>query len=73
MKNKWNTTIISNIFKNSQSMMGTTRFKTNGFNGYGVEFSPFFENRLAVASAANFGIVGNGRLWVLRNNQVEQM
>ncbi|KAL2913915.1 peroxisomal targeting signal 2 receptor [Polyrhizophydium stewartii] len=42
------------------------RFRTAGFNGYAVEFSPFFENRLACASAANFGIAGNGRLWVLR-------
>lgn len=30
-----------------------------------LAFSPFFENKLACASAANFGIVGNGRLWVL--------
>ncbi|KAJ1557881.1 peroxisomal targeting signal 2 receptor, partial [Cladochytrium tenue] len=29
-----------------------------------VEYSPFFEHRLACASAANFGIVGNGRLWI---------
>jgi hypothetical protein len=34
-----------------------------------VEFSPFFENRLACASAANFGIVGNGRLWILNVDQ----
>lgn len=41
------------------------RFRTEGYNGYSVAFSPFFENKVAVASAANFGIVGNGRLWVL--------
>ncbi|KAJ3190116.1 peroxisomal targeting signal 2 receptor [Gaertneriomyces sp. JEL0708] len=41
------------------------QFRTTGFNGYSVEYSPFFENRLACASAANFGIVGNGRLWIL--------
>ncbi|KAI8823995.1 WD40-repeat-containing domain protein [Fimicolochytrium jonesii] len=41
------------------------RFRTTGFNGYAVQYSPFFENRLACASASNFGIVGNGRLWVL--------
>lgn len=39
-------------------------FKTP-FNGYSVKFSPFFENRLAVATAQNFGILGNGRLHVL--------
>ncbi|KAJ3102715.1 hypothetical protein HDU97_000328 [Phlyctochytrium planicorne] len=38
---------------------------TEGFNGYALEFSPFFENKIAVFSAANFGIAGNGRLWVL--------
>lgn len=50
-----------------------TQFKTNGFNPYSVEFSPFMPNRIAIASAANFGIVGNGRLWVLRNNNLEQL
>ncbi|RKP25064.1 WD40-repeat-containing domain protein, partial [Syncephalis pseudoplumigaleata] len=42
-------------------------FRTQGFNGYAVQFSPFFEDRLACASAANFGLVGNGRLWILRS------
>ncbi|KAI9593741.1 WD40-repeat-containing domain protein [Syncephalis fuscata] len=41
-------------------------FRTQGYNGYSVKFSPFFEDRLACASAANFGLVGNGRLWFLR-------
>ncbi|GJP37286.1 hypothetical protein CLOM_g21712 [Closterium sp. NIES-68] len=40
------------------------RFKTT-FNGYSARFSPFVENRLAVATAQNFGIIGNGRLHVL--------
>ncbi|KAJ7566951.1 hypothetical protein O6H91_02G125000 [Diphasiastrum complanatum] len=35
------------------------------YNGYSVEFSPFLETRLAVASAQNFGIIGNGRQHVL--------
>ncbi|KAJ4976403.1 hypothetical protein NE237_001509 [Protea cynaroides] len=39
-------------------------FKTP-FNGYAVKFSPFYENRLAVATAQNFGILGNGRVHVL--------
>ncbi|XP_052181020.1 peroxisome biogenesis protein 7 isoform X3 [Diospyros lotus] len=39
-------------------------FKTP-FNGYAVKFSPFYEHRLAVATAQNFGILGNGRLHVL--------
>ena len=40
-------------------------FRTQGFNGYAVKYSPFFDSRVAVASAANFGLVGNGRLYVL--------
>ena len=32
-----------------------------GFNGYSVKFSPYHEGRLAVATAQNFGIIGNGR------------
>lgn len=43
----------------------TTKIATRGFQGYAVEYSPFFENRIACASAANFGIVGNGRLWII--------
>ncbi|KAL9060125.1 MAG: hypothetical protein Q9206_001145 [Seirophora lacunosa] len=40
-------------------------FRTQGFNSYAVKYSPFFDSRIAVASAANFGLVGNGRLYVL--------
>ncbi|KAI9825695.1 MAG: peroxisomal targeting signal 2 receptor [Thelocarpon impressellum] len=40
-------------------------FRTQGFNGYGVKYSPFFDSRIAVAASANFGLVGNGRLYVL--------
>lgn len=40
-------------------------FKTQGFNGYAVQYSPFFDSKIAVASAANFGLVGNGRLYIL--------
>lgn len=40
-------------------------FKTEGFGGYGVKYSPFFDSRIAVAASANFGLVGNGRLYIL--------
>ena len=40
-------------------------FKTKGYNGYAVKYSPYYDNRLAVAASANFGLVGNGRLYVL--------
>lgn len=35
------------------------------FNGYSVQFSPF-DDRLAVGSAQNFGIIGNGKQYVLQ-------
>ena len=35
---------------------------TPGFAHYSVAWSPFHNGRLAVASAANYGLVGNGRL-----------
>lgn len=38
---------------------------TPGFAHYSVAWSPFHENRLAVSSAANFGLIGNGRLHLL--------
>ncbi|KAF6766849.1 WD40 repeat [Kalmanozyma brasiliensis GHG001] len=41
------------------------RLRTQGFAGYGIAFSPFFPARLAVASSANYGLVGNGRLHIL--------
>lgn len=41
------------------------RFRTEGYNGSAVKYSPFFDNRLAVSTSANFGLVGNGRLFIL--------
>ncbi|KAF2862210.1 WD40 repeat-like protein [Piedraia hortae CBS 480.64] len=40
-------------------------FRTAGINPYNVKYSPFFDNRLAVGGGANYGIVGNGRLYIL--------
>ncbi|CAD6570952.1 MAG: peroxisomal targeting signal 2 receptor [Alectoria sarmentosa] len=40
-------------------------YRTQGFNGYAVKYSPFFDSRIAVASSQHFGLVGNGRLYVL--------
>lgn len=36
--------------------------QTPGFAHYSVAWSPFHSTRVALASAANFGLVGNGRL-----------
>ncbi|GAA6021773.1 hypothetical protein JCM8202_004345 [Rhodotorula sphaerocarpa] len=41
------------------------RVRTPGFACYSLAFSPFYPDKLAVAGAANFGLVGNGRLSVL--------
>lgn len=46
--------------------MAVTLFRTEGSNPYGVEFSPFGDGRIAVASSQYFGIVGNGRQYVLQ-------
>lgn len=43
-------------------------FKTQ-FNGYSVKFSPYNEGRLAVSTAQNFGIIGNGRQYILDVSQ----
>ncbi|BGO91128.1 hypothetical protein NBRC10512_005779 [Rhodotorula toruloides] len=44
------------------------RVRTDGFACYSVAFSPFFPTKLAVAGAANFGLVGNGRLSVVNQD-----
>uniref|UniRef100_A0A2N9ES46 Uncharacterized protein n=1 Tax=Fagus sylvatica TaxID=28930 RepID=A0A2N9ES46_FAGSY len=46
-------------------------FKTP-FNGYSVKFSPFYESRIVVATAQNFGILGNGRIHVLGSGCVKR-
>ncbi|CCH45048.1 putative WD repeat-containing protein [Wickerhamomyces ciferrii] len=43
-------------------------FRTKGYNGYGVKYSPFYDNKLAVATSSNYGLVGNGRLYILSIN-----
>lgn len=58
-------------------MAAMLEFRTQGFNPYAVKYSPYYDSRIAVASAANFGIVGNGRLFALgltaQGVQVEKM
>ncbi|AEO55285.1 hypothetical protein MYCTH_2107938 [Thermothelomyces thermophilus ATCC 42464] len=46
-------------------MASMLEFRTLGFNPYAVKYSPYYDSRLAVAASANYGIVGNGRLFVL--------
>lgn len=40
-------------------------FRTPGFKGFSTKYSPFFDSRMAVATGQHFGIVGNGRLYIL--------
>ena len=40
-------------------------FQSPGFAHYSIAWSPFLNNTLAVASSANYGLIGNGRLNVL--------
>ena len=39
--------------------------RDRGYSGYGVQYSPFYDNKLAVATGSNFGLVGNGKLFIL--------
>ena len=41
-------------------------FYRTAFNGYSMQFSPFEEGKIAVATAQNFGIIGNGKQYVLQ-------
>ncbi|PNH36898.1 hypothetical protein VD0002_g7101, partial [Verticillium dahliae] len=56
--------------------MSMLEFRTQGFNPYAVKYSPYNDSRLAVATSANYGIVGNGRVFALgltaRGIQVER-
>jgi peroxin-7 len=38
------------------------RLRTETFAHHNAAWSPFFPDRIAIASAQNFGLVGNGRL-----------
>jgi peroxin-7 len=46
-------------------MAAMLEFRTEGFNPYATKYSPYVDSRVAVATAANFGIVGNGKLFIL--------
>lgn len=46
----------------AQSKGPFSRLRTQGLAAYNLAWSPFFPNRFAIASSANYGLVGNGRL-----------
>ncbi|SCV04515.1 LAMI_0H16754g1_1 [Lachancea mirantina] len=41
------------------------RYHMKGHSGYGVQYSPFYDSKLAVATGSNFGLIGNGKLYIL--------
>jgi len=43
-----------------------------GLQGYSVKFSPFEQGKVAVATAQNFGIIGNGKQYVLQVSGAEK-
>lgn len=43
--------------------------QTPGFAHYSLAWSPFHTTRIALASSANFGLVGNGRLHLISLTQ----
>ncbi|ORX35068.1 WD40-repeat-containing domain protein [Kockovaella imperatae] len=57
---------MSNPPPSSGASGPTLRVKTPRFAHHNVAFSPFFEDKIATASGANFGLVGNGRLHILQ-------
>lgn len=49
------------------------RYHTPGFSGYGLQYSPYYDNKIALATGSNYGLIGNGKLSILdiqRNGQV---
>lgn len=46
-------------------MASMLEFRTPGYNPYAVKYSPYYDSRIAVAASANYGIVGNGRVFAL--------
>ncbi|EFC44384.1 predicted protein [Naegleria gruberi] len=46
-------------------------YKTQ-YSGYSVEFSPFEDDKLGVATSQHFGIAGQGRQYVLQNDRDSQ-
>eukprot|EP01094_Clydonella_sp_ATCC50884_P013109 TRINITY_DN2337_c0_g1_i1.p1 TRINITY_DN2337_c0_g1~~TRINITY_DN2337_c0_g1_i1.p1 ORF type:complete len:358 (+),score=81.45 TRINITY_DN2337_c0_g1_i1:85-1074(+) len=50
-----------------------TSSASTAFSGYAVEFSPFFGDRLACATAQHFGIVGNGCQYLFRVDPAGQL
>lgn len=53
------------LLGHASAMASMLEFRTPGFNPYAVKYSPYYDSRIAVAASANYGIVGNGRVFCL--------
>ena len=40
-------------------------YRTQGFNGYAVKYSPYFDSKIAAATSQHYWLVGNVRLYIL--------
>mmetsp|Transcript_15477 Transcript_15477/g.18772 ORF Transcript_15477/g.18772 Transcript_15477/m.18772 type:complete len:340 (+) Transcript_15477:89-1108(+) len=47
---------------------GTALFRTEDMHNYSVEFSPFRDGLLAIGASQYFGIVGNGRQYIVQKD-----
>lgn len=41
------------------------QYYTKGFSGYNLQYSPYYDNKIALVTGSNFGLIGNGKLFIL--------
>jgi hypothetical protein len=58
-------TIGRSISFATEALFIMMEFRTTGYNGYAVKYSPFYDSRIAVGASMNYGLVGSGRLFIL--------
>jgi peroxin-7 len=52
-------------YQGLNAMEPTSVVHSPAFAHHGVSWSPFYENRIAIAASANYGLIGNGRMQVV--------
>ena len=61
----WNTAVLGqNRFNMNPNPSPPAVLHSPGFSHHNLAWSPFHTTRIAVASSANYGIIGNGRLHI---------
>jgi hypothetical protein len=53
--------LVQRLQSRPKAMNGMLEYQTQGFNGYAVKYSPFFDSRIAVASSGRFFSFLRGR------------